>query len=419
MKKKYSRFLAPVLAVTLVAGMVTGCGADKNTEEKREITLMIPDWGAPDQELLEGFKAETGITVNVNEVSWDDIRDKVAIASSGGSSVADVIEVDWSWVGEFYAADWIEPIEMTDEEIADMPTVGTFTKDGKILALPYANDYRMSYYNSEMFKKAGIEEEPKTWDDVYEAAIELKKKGVSENPFAIPLNAEESAATSLMWLAYARNGIVFNDDNTLNKASVLDALNYEYSLIKDELVSPADKSSSGMDAYRRILSGDAAFITGPTSFVARSNDEEQCSVIGQIQPILLPGKEDKSEVTMPLPEAVGVTKFSKNKEDAMTFVKWYTSKETQKELFDRNSTIPTHNDVLEELIETGKIENAGAMLEEAKRIESPFPNGIPSYYAQMSHAIYNAVNKMALGTATPEEAFAEMDNAVKELLENE
>ena len=419
MKKKYSRFLAPVLAVTLVAGMVTGCGADKNTEEKREITLMIPDWGAPDQELLEGFKAETGITVNVNEVSWDDIRDKVAIASSGGSSVADVIEVDWSWVGEFYAADWLEPIEMTDEEIADMPTVGTFTKDGKILALPYANDYRMSYYNSEMFKKAGIEEEPKTWDDVYEAAIELKKKGVSENPFAIPLNAEESAATSLMWLAYARNGIVFNDDNTLNKASVLDALNYEYSLIKDELVSPADKSSSGMDAYRRILSGDAAFITGPTSFVARSNDEEQCSVIGQIQPILLPGKEDKSEVTMPLPEAVGVTKFSKNKEDAMTFVKWYTSKETQKELFDRNSTIPTHNDVLEELIETGKIENAGAMLEEAKRIESPFPNGIPSYYAQMSHAIYNAVNKMALGTATPEEAFAEMDNAVKELLENE
>lgn len=419
MKKKYLKFLAPVLAVTLVAGMVTGCGSDKNTEDKREITLMIPDWGAPDQELLDGFKEETGITVNVNEVSWDDIRDKVAIASSGGSSVADVIEVDWSWVGEFYAADWLEPIEMTDEEIADMPTVGTFTKDGKIMALPYANDYRMSYYNSEMFKKAGIEEEPKTWDDVYEAALELKKKGVSNNPFAIPLNAEESAATSLMWLAYARNGIVFNDDNTLNKESVLDALNYEYSLIKDELVSPADKSSSGMDAYRRILSGDAAFITGPTSFVARCNDEEQCSVIGQIQPILLPGMEDKSEVTMPLPEAVGVTKFSKNKEDAMTFVKWYTSKETQKELFDRNSTIPTHNDVLEELIETGKIENAGAMLEEAKRIESPFPNGIPSYYAQMSHAIYNAVNKMALGTATPEEAFAEMDNVVKELLENE
>ena len=418
MKKKFIKFLAPVLALTLTAGMITGCGADKKTDDKREITLMIPDWGVPDDELLSQFKEETGITVNVNEVSWDDIRDKVAIASSGGSAVADVIEVDWSWVGEFYAADWLEPIEISEEEIADMPTVNTFTKDGKIMALPYANDYRMSYYNTELFAQAGIAEEPKTWDDVYEAAKELKKSGVSEYPVSIPLNAEESAATSLMWLAYTRNGIVFNDDGTLNKESVLDALNYEYTLIKEELVDPADKSSSGMDAYRRILSGDAAFTTGPTSFVARSNDEEQCSVIGQIQPILVPGKTAKSEITMPLPEAVGVTKFSKNKEDAMTFVKWYTSPETQKELFDRNSTIPTHNEVLEELIETGKIKNAGAMLEEAKRIGTPFPNGIPSYYAQMSHAIYNAVNSMALGTATPEEAFNAMDKAVKELLEN-
>ena len=418
MNRKYLKYVAPVLAVTLTAGMITGCGS-KPEEDKREITLMIPDWGVPDEELLTEFKEETGITVVVNEVSWDDIRDKIAIASSGGAAVADVVEVDWSWVGEFYAADWLEPIPVEDKDIVDMPTVQTFTKDGKILALPYANDYRLSYYNKDIFAKAGITEEPKTWDDVYEASKAVKNSGVCEYPFAIPLNAEESAATSLMWLAYTRNGVVFNDDDTLNKESVLDALEFEYKLITEELVDPADKSSKGMDAYRRILSGNAAFTTGPTSFVARSNDEEQCSVIGQIEPILVPGKDDKSELTMPLPEAIGVTKFSENKEDAITFVKWYTSRATQKELFDRNSTIPTHNDVLQGLIETEKIKNPGAMLDQAKRIGSPFPNGVPSYYAEMSHAIYNAVNKMALGTATPEEAFDEMDKAVKALVENQ
>ena len=418
MNRKYLKFAAPVIAVTLTASMITGCGS-KPEEDIREITLMIPDWGVPDEELLDQFKEETGITVVVNEVSWDDIRDKIAIASSGGAVAADVVEVDWSWVGEFYAADWLEPIPVEDKDIIDMPTVQTFTKDDKVLAMPYANDYRLSYYNTDIFKKAGISEEPETWDDVYEASKAIKSSGICEYPFSIPLNAEESAATSLMWLAYTRNGIVFNDDETLNKESVLDALEFEYKLIKEELVDPADKSSKGMDAYRRILSGDAAFTTGPTSFVARSNDEEQCSVIGQIQPILVPGKDGKSELTMPLPEAIGVTKFSENKEDAITFVKWYTSRTTQKELFDRNSTIPTHNDVLQGLIETEKIKNPGAMLEEAKRIGSPFPNGVPSYYAEMSHAIYNAVNKMALGTATPEEAFDEMDKAVKALVENQ
>ena len=417
MKLKAKKIIAAGMCVTLLMGVTAGCGkeASDKTETGKEITFMIPDWGAPDDELLDRFKEETGITVIVNEVSWDDIRDKIAIAASGGAAVADVVEVDWSWVGEFYAADWLEPLNLSEEDMADMPTLDTFSIGDEVLAVPYANDYRLSYYNHDLFENAGVSDEPQTWNDVYEAAKTMKEAGVSEYPVSIPLNAEESAATSLMWLAYTMNGVVFNDDNTLNKESVLAALEFENKLVREELVDPADKSSSGMDAYRRILSGDAAFTTGPTSFVARSNDPEQCSVIGQIQPILVPGSEEKSPLTMPLPEAIGVTKFSENKEAAETFVKWYTSPEIQLELFEKNSTIPTHNDVLEELIEKEQIKNSGAMLEEAQRISSPFPNGIPAYYSEMSNAIYNAVNKMAQGMLTPEEAFKEMNEKVTEL----
>ncbi len=420
MRKKCHKIIAASLSVVLLSGLLVGCGnktVDQDTD-KKEITVMIPEWGAPDDELLDQFEEETGIYVTVNEVSWDDIRDKITIAASGGSAVADVVEVDWSWVGEFHAADWLEPLKLDKEDTEDMPTLETFTVDGEVLAVPYANDFRLSYYNKEQYEKAGIEKEPETWDEVFEQAKQIKKKGICEYPFVMALNAEESAATSLMWLSYTMNGVVFNEDGTLNKESVLSALEFEKKLIDEELIDPADKSSSGMDAYRRILSGNASFMTGPTSFVARSNDEEQCSVVGQILPILVPGKDGKSEHTMPLPEAIGVTKFSKNKEAASTFVKWYTSKEIQKELFERNSTIPTHNTVLEELIESGKMINTGDMLEEAKKIASPFPNGVPSYYAEMSHAIYNAVNKMATDVISPEEAFEEMNKVVKELAVN-
>lgn len=418
MKAGMKKLIAVTLCAGLTVGMVSGCSVkdkEKKGDSKREITLMIPDWGAPGDKLLDEFTKKTGIHVVVNEVGWDDIRDKVSIAASGGSAAADVVEVDWSWVGEFHAADWLEPIELTDEEKSDMPTLETFTVDGKILAVPYANDYRLSYYNKDNFKSAGIEKEPATWNDVYEDAKTLKKSGVMEYPFAIPLNAEEATTTSLMWLAYTMNGVVFNDDGTLNKASVLAALEYEEKMLKDGLIDPADKSSSGMDAYRRILSGNASFMTGPTSFVARSNNKKECSVVGQIEPILVPGGTEKAAHTMALPEAIGVTKFSKDKEDAKTFVKWYTSPETQKALFEKNSTIPTHNSVLKELIDAGKIENSGAMLEEAKRIASPFPKGVPSYYAEMSNAIYNAVNKMAQGQLDAKQAFEEMNKKVTEL----
>ena len=60
----------------------------------------------------------------------------------------------------------------------------------------------------------------------------------------------------------------------------------------------------------------------------------------------MPGKEAKSEVTMALPEGLGVTKFSENKEAAKKFVEWYTSADMQKELNASNSAIPTRNSVL-------------------------------------------------------------------------
>lgn len=422
MKKK---LLSILLCLGLIGGLAAGCGGSSEGGEEggsgdslegSEITFMIPDWGVPNEDLLAEFEEETGIKVTVNEVSWDDIRDKIAIASSGGASAADVVEVDWSWVGEFYAADWLEPLDVSDEDKADIPTIDTFTVDDKVLAMPYANDYRLSYYNTEQFKEAGITEEPQTWDDVYEAMKAIKEAGVVEHPFTIPLNAEEGATTSLIWLAWTMNGVVFNDDGTLNEESVMAALKYEEKMIKEDMVDPADKTTAGMDAYMRLTGGSASFMTGPTSFVSRSTNEEECSVIGQITPILVPGKDGKAEQTMALPEGIGVTKFSENKEAAKKFVEWYTSADMQKKLNETNSAIPTRNSVLEELINEGTIENAGAMLEEAKLIASPFPNGVPAYYSEMTNAIYNAVNKMALGELTAEEAFEEMNTAVNELV---
>ena len=51
----------------------------------------------------------------------------------------------------------------------------------------------------------------------------------------------------------------------------------------------------------------------------------------------------------------------------------------------------------------------------AKLIKSPFPNGVPDYYAEMSNTIFNNINRMVLGEQTPEEAFAAMNEKVNEL----
>ena len=421
-KKLVSMLLCAAMAATLTAG----CGSDSSGEsgekssssgESKEITFMAPDWANPGDELLAEFTEETGISVIFNEVSWDDIRDKVSIAASGGEAAADVIEVDWSWVGEMNSAGWLEPIEMTDEDKEDMPTLETFTIDGEILAVPYANDYRIAYYNKEHFEQAGITEVPETWDEVYDALKKIKEAGIVEYPYTMPMNADESATTSMMWMAFSRSGQVFNDDDTLNEEAVMDALTCENQLVQDGFVDPASISFNGMDCYRKITSGEASFMVGPTKFVGISNDPEQCSEIGNIVPILLPGTDGTSPQTMALPEAVGITSFSENKEAAQEFVKWYSSADVQKRMYAVNSSIPTRNSVLAEMVEDGTFENAGAMLDEADLIKSVFPNGVPSYYSEMSNTMYNNINQMVLGEQTPQEAFDAMNAKVNELIE--
>lgn len=427
-------FLKTLGVATLATLSLTACSlGNKNTgkettkmeettaksdgsKDSDSLSVMIPEWAVPSDNLLKEFTDSTGIKVSINQVAWDAIRDKIGIAASGGEASADVVEVDWSWVGEFDSADWLEPLKVDDSLKTEMPTISSFSVGDKVLALPYSNDYRIAYYNTKHFEEAGIGEEPKTYDQVYEAVKTIKEKGIAEHPYPLVLTAEEKASTGLIWTAYTMNDKVFNDDNTLNEESVKAALKFYDKLIKEDLVDPADKTADGMETYRRITTGTASYLTGPTSYIGTVNNAEKSQVVGEVAPILMPGKTDNAKHTMALPEALGITKFSKKKEEARKFIDWYTSADTQEKLNAELGNLPTRNSVLEKLIDDGKIENAGAMLEQAKLIASPFPNGVPVYYNEMSNAIYNAVNGLATGSLDVDSAFTQMDTKIKELI---
>lgn len=414
------KFISIIAIFMITVFVFVGCSKAEDKKEpaqtdSKEITFMIPDWGAPSEEMLAEFEKETGIKVKLDIVSWDDIRDKISVAAGGKTAPADVVEVDWSWVGEFNSAGWLEPIEMSKEDIADMPSIQSFMVDGKVTAVPYANDFRIAYYNTEHFKKAGIKDAPKTWDQLVNDAKIIKEKNIVKYPYTLPLSAEESSTTALFWMSFAKNGIVFNDDNTLNKESVLDTLKLMDKMNKEGLINPINRTAKGMDTYKQLTKGEASMLIGPSSFVSRVNDEKESQVVGKVTPILLPGKDGNAPQTMALPEGIGVTKYSKNKESAEKFVKWYTSKDMQEKLRDKNNAIPTRTSVLEKLIKEDKIKNSGAMLEESKLIKSPFPNGVPKYYTEMSTAIFNAINKMANGELTPEKAYEQIEAKVNEL----
>ena len=409
-------------AIILIMSVFIGCQSNKNEETKKEnkegaeITLMIPDWGAPTKEMLAEFKAETGITVKVLPTAWDDTKSKISIAAAGKKAAADVIEVDWSWVGEFQNAGWLEPLEVDETTQKDIPSVSYFKVGNQIYAVPYANGLRLAYINKDMLSKAGISEYPKTWTEAEAVFDKLKRNKITDYPMLFPLNAEEKTTTSFLTLAYTRNGKVFNNDDTLNKESALDTLQLIKKYIDKGYINPASVSTPGIDTFRGINNAQGAFLIGPTSFITSSNDPKVSKVVGQITTIPVPGIDGPAKQTITFTEAVGVSAYSQNKEAAKKFVEWFSRPEIQLKLNKAINNTPTRTSVIEQMVKEGIIKTPGSIVEQSKIVASPFPNGVPKYYTKMSTEIFNIINQLGQGKLTPEEAANKMEEKVDELV---
>ena len=423
---KIAKIIFSIISLSLVF-MLTACQNKKEetketekNKENAEITVMIPDWGAPTEEMLKEFKDETGITVTVLPTAWDDIKSKISIAAAGKKAAADVIEVDWSWVGEFDSAGWLEPLQVDEATQKDIPSISYFQVKDKIYAIPYANGIRLSYINKEMFSKAGINEAdyPKSWSEMEAIFDKLKQNKIIEYPMLFSLNAEEITTTSFLTIAYTRNGKIFNNDDTLNKESALDILQLLRKYLDKGYINPASTSTPGIDVFRGINNAQGAFLIGPTSHITSTNDPKVSKVVGQITTIPAMAKDGPAKETVTFTEAVGISAYSQNKEAAKKFIEWFSRPETQLKLNKAINNMPTRTSVIEEMVKNGTIKDPGSIIEQSKIVVSPFPNGVPKYYTKMSTEIFNIINQMGQRKLTPEQAADLMKQKVNELAKN-
>jgi len=98
-----STFIAGAIAATMPAIWTTAGADDAKPLAGKSITVLLPSpQGA---NIAAEFEKATGIHVDLQTLNWDDIRPKLVTALIAGTPPADVTEFDWSWTGQFSAAD--------------------------------------------------------------------------------------------------------------------------------------------------------------------------------------------------------------------------------------------------------------------------------------------------------------------------
>ncbi len=400
-------FAGAVAALPMIAGHAA---AQTKPYAGQSITVLLPPWGTLPKDMTDRFTSDTGIALDMQTLGWDDIRTKIVTSTLAGSAPADVTEVDWSWVGQFGAAGWYEPLDgMVDPALRkDTPTDRIFTYDGKLIAMPYNNDYRVLIVNQAQSRKAGVDPAPTTLDALMADAKAVKSKGGVAYPIGLPLSATEGTATAWYLLTKAFNGELFDKDFkplfTAKDSPGYKALAWEAEAVTSGLVDPASTGLKDVDIQELFKNGQITYdVAGWAGNLALYNDKEKSKVAGDAAAALMPTVTGKSR-TFGLPGAVGIPKASTHKQAAAAFVNWLLQPENQTECYTALGNLPTRTSVLDALDKAGKLAGGKVLIEEAALVEPLFNQGTPGWYPQFSSAAATAINQVAKGQLTVDEA---------------
>ena len=206
------KVLLTTIALASLVAAVPALADDAKPLAGQSITVLMP---SPQAATIPAeFEKATGIHVDLQTLSWDDIRPKLVTALIAGSAPADVTEFDWSWTGQFADAGWYLPLNnvIDADTVNDIGVAKIFTVNGNLLGVPYTNDFRVMLVNKKQFADAGITKMPTTLDELVADAKQIKAKGITQYPIGLPLSPTEGASTSWYLLTKAEGGDLFDKD---------------------------------------------------------------------------------------------------------------------------------------------------------------------------------------------------------------
>lgn len=375
-------------------------------------------------DLVPKFKAETGIDVKVDILSYPDLLTKITTDFIGHTKGYDLVTMDIVWAGQFaesgYTVDLTEWIKRDAAEIGVddiypvlMTALGNY--QGKQVAFPFAGYANVLAYRTDLYEAAGLEP-PRTMEDLIAAAYKLTDP--AKRQYGFVANGQRGPAVAQDWMQYnAQMGGSILDAGGKPKlnsdANVKSLATYKELFEKAAPPGAAEYDWGGREESFR--QGLAANMQTWSIGAAGYNDPAQSKVVGKAGIILAPPGEG-------LPQKYGVGGWGlainndidqKKKEAAWLFIKWITSPAVHKEMNLKGAgsylrISETHDPEL-----VAKYPFLPVIDETFVKGDGDYRPRIPQY-PQIQDILGTAVNAVLAGNSDPKKALDEaQDQAAK------
>ncbi len=276
--------------------------------------------------LIEQWEAETGNTVEVQQIGWAQCQDKATTLAAAGDPVA-LAYMGSRTLKQLAQNDLIIPIPYTEEEkAAYYPHImDTVTFDGQQWGIPTAFSTKSLFWNKGLFEKAGLDPEtpPATWDELYDMAATIKEKtGVPG--FGLVAKTMDNTMHTFLHFVYTNDGQIVDADGNivLDSPQNLEALEFYKKLVD---VAQEGPTAYEMNDMTQLFNGEQAAMIeqGPWVRVQASED-----IDWGVAPLPV-GPQAKGPGTLLITDSLAIFKGSGVEDEAVDLAKLLTNPENQ------------------------------------------------------------------------------------------
>jgi ABC-type glycerol-3-phosphate transport system substrate-binding protein len=419
--------LAALTILLVLGGLQVGYAGEPVTITYS--STMFAESAGPEylRQIAEFLKVNPGIKVEPEPSPYAQFATKMAVRfKAGDPSDLVMAEIDWihSWVQQGWLRD-LNPLVAKTGGKAFLENyfpllIDLATNDGKLYGLPrHAGGYLL-YYNSDLFREAGLDpsKPPKTWNELLTYARKLTKKDAAGNTvqwgIAIHgMNVPSVVSRFVNWM-YSNGADILTPDNKrglLDQPKAIEALKFWSELYTKEKVVPPGAVQVGPAQGRTLFAQKkVAMLQGIVWGVSQTLAENPAlasSLMVAPFPKQIPNAPSNFQVVYDT-----ISAQSKRPEEAWKLLQWFARPENQIALYKASRYAPSRRDVFRlPEIQNDSAARVLAVVDENLKPEPSIPQ-----WEQINHIIGDAMQEALNGSKTPEAAFKDANARVNQVL---
>ncbi|MGM0509023.1 MAG: ABC transporter substrate-binding protein [Fusobacteriota bacterium] len=424
MKKGISLMLLGVLMSTVAFGGIFDVfSRDKESDEVLLTYARGKDSTEATVKIVERFNEihEGEIKVVFREMPADTgaQHDAYVTSMSAGGSEYDVFDADVIWPAEFAQAEYALPLDRFMErdgikksDYMEGP-MNALTFKGRVWGLPKFIDSGMLFYRKDI-----VDEAPETWEELMEMAAKYEGEKGTKYGYVAQAKQYEGLVCNAMELISAYGGEVVDGTGeiTIDNPDTIQGMNKFIELLNKDFVPSNITSFTELESHTAFLEGQSVFIRNWPYQWALAQDEIQSKIAGKVGVAPLPKGDERSAATLG-GWVTMINQHSENPEAAWEFLKFMNGPEGQEISAVYGGLAPTLKSVWDNtavLRANPFFRNEGFK----KGLEAAVPRPVSPIYPRLSDIMQIEISKAITGAQTPEEAVKNMDEKMKEAVED-